>query len=210
MITSSSSISQGRIPTLGLWEWLNAIPMQTTEIYTSSSVLYNRSPGEDTLCHTGSHGGGTQEQNEKAEAIGGGSYSNKMGRWSLVATKGCDWLVWIIPHPWQRTKAHHSRWSEPWAWSTWWGALFGWNESSTEVQLVGRGGTCIWAMWGLCSFTRCQGNTWSEPYDSVCISHSVVTLSDPMGCSPQGSSVHGILQARILEWVAISSTKGSS
>ena len=28
--------------------------------------------------------------------------------------------------------------------------------------------------------------------------------SDPMDCSPQGSSVHGILQARILEWVAIS------
>ena len=31
-----------------------------------------------------------------------------------------------------------------------------------------------------------------------------------MDCSPQGSAVHGILQARILEWVAISSSKGSS
>ena len=30
------------------------------------------------------------------------------------------------------------------------------------------------------------------------------TLSDPMDCSLPGSSVHGILQARILEWVAIS------
>ena len=29
------------------------------------------------------------------------------------------------------------------------------------------------------------------------------TLFDPMDCSPPGSSVHGILQARILEWVAI-------
>ena len=29
------------------------------------------------------------------------------------------------------------------------------------------------------------------------------TLCDPVGCSPPGSSVHGILQARILEWVAI-------
>ena len=28
-------------------------------------------------------------------------------------------------------------------------------------------------------------------------------LWDPMNCSPAGSSVHGILQARILEWVAI-------
>ena len=31
-----------------------------------------------------------------------------------------------------------------------------------------------------------------------------------MGCSPPGSSVHGILQARILEWFAISSSRGSS
>ena len=31
-----------------------------------------------------------------------------------------------------------------------------------------------------------------------------VTLCDSMDCSPPGSSVHGILQARILEWVAIS------
>ena len=29
------------------------------------------------------------------------------------------------------------------------------------------------------------------------------TLSDPMDCSPLGSSVHGIFQARVLEWVAI-------
>ena len=33
---------------------------------------------------------------------------------------------------------------------------------------------------------------------------------DPMNCSQSGSSVHGILQARILEWVAISFSKGSS
>ena len=35
-------------------------------------------------------------------------------------------------------------------------------------------------------------------------------LCDPMDCSPSGSSVHGILQARILEWVAIPFSKGSS
>ena len=32
---------------------------------------------------------------------------------------------------------------------------------------------------------------------------SCLTLCDPMDCSPPGSSVHGILQARILEWVAM-------
>ena len=36
------------------------------------------------------------------------------------------------------------------------------------------------------------------------------TLFDPMDCSPSCSSVHGISQAGILEWVAISSFRGSS
>ena len=36
------------------------------------------------------------------------------------------------------------------------------------------------------------------------------TLWDTMDCSPPGSSVHGILQARILEWVAVPSSRGSS
>ena len=36
------------------------------------------------------------------------------------------------------------------------------------------------------------------------------TLCDSVDCSPPGSSVHGILQARILEWVAISFARGSS
>ena len=36
------------------------------------------------------------------------------------------------------------------------------------------------------------------------------TLCDPKDCSPPGSSIHGILQARILEWVPISFSRGSS
>ena len=39
---------------------------------------------------------------------------------------------------------------------------------------------------------------------------SCLTLCDPMHCSTPGSSVHGILQARILESVAISFSRGSS
>ena len=42
------------------------------------------------------------------------------------------------------------------------------------------------------------------------VAQSCLTLCDPMDCSPPGSSVHGISQARILEWVTISSSKGSS
>ena len=39
---------------------------------------------------------------------------------------------------------------------------------------------------------------------------SPVLLCDPMDCSPPGSPVYGILQARILEWVAMPSSRGSS
>lgn len=39
---------------------------------------------------------------------------------------------------------------------------------------------------------------------------SCLILWDPMDCSIPGSSVHGISQVRILEWFAISSSKGSS
>ena len=44
---------------------------------------------------------------------------------------------------------------------------------------------------------------------AVCLSiQSCLTLCDPMDYSPPGSSVHGIFQARILEWVAMASSRG--
>ena len=42
------------------------------------------------------------------------------------------------------------------------------------------------------------------------VTQSCPTLCNPMDYSPQGSAVHGILQARILEWVAMPSSRGSS
>ena len=39
------------------------------------------------------------------------------------------------------------------------------------------------------------------------VTQSCPTLSDPMDCSLPGSSVHGIFQARVLEWVAIAFSK---
>ena len=51
--------------------------------------------------------------------------------------------------------------------------------------------------------------TW-EFGKSCLICQSCPTLCNPMDCSPPSSSVHGISQARILEWVAISSSGGSS
>ena len=59
-----------------------------------------------------------------------------------------------------------------------------------------------------------QGLTWvAAPCQDLPAGGLVAVLSDscnPMDCSPPGSSVHGILQARILEWVAISFSRGSS
>ena len=45
---------------------------------------------------------------------------------------------------------------------------------------------------------------------SVKVAQSCPILCDPMDGSPPGSSVHGILQARILEWVATAFSRGSS
>ena len=55
----------------------------------------------------------------------------------------------------------------------------------------------------------------SQALKLVCVSacsvdQSCLTLCNPMDCSPLGSSVHGILLERILEWVAMPSSRGSS
>ena len=76
----------------------------------------------------------------------------------------------------------------------------------------------------LCATHRCQPTRLPHPWDSPgkntgvgwhfllqCmkvtseseVAQSCLTLSDPMDCSPPGSSVHGIFQARVLEWGAI-------
>ena len=47
-------------------------------------------------------------------------------------------------------------------------------------------------------------------YNVCSITKSCLTLCDPMDCSPPGSSVCGILRARMLDWVAISSSRRSS
>ena len=55
------------------------------------------------------------------------------------------------------------------------------------------------------------GHDWSDLAAAVAKSLShVPTLFNSVGCSLPGFSVHGILQARVLEWVAISSSRGSS
>ena len=68
-------------------------------------------------------------------------------------------------------------------------------------------GFCRQEHWVAISFS----NVWkwkvkSESEDA----QSCPIRSDPMDCNPPGSSVHGIFQAKVLEWVAISFSRGSS
>ena len=50
-----------------------------------------------------------------------------------------------------------------------------------------------------------MGRKGSESESESEVAQSCLTLRGPMDCSPPGSSLHGILQARVLEWGAISS-----
>ena len=60
-----------------------------------------------------------------------------------------------------------------------------------------------WRLWK----TKNMRNVFHRVY--VCVfSQSCLTLHDPMDCSLPGSSVRGILQVRILEWIAMSSSRG--
>ena len=55
-----------------------------------------------------------------------------------------------------------------------------------------------------------DGTPKSIIYDLVLVAQKCPTLCDPVDHSPPESSIHGILQARILEWVAISFSRESS
>ena len=63
---------------------------------------------------------------------------------------------------------------------------------------------CPWALWSVIS---CIQSYWFKYYAMLCYAKSLQscpTLCDPIEGSPPGSAIPGILQARILEWVAIS------
>ena len=71
-----------------------------------------------------------------------------------------------------------------------------------------------WPKYLSCSFSISPSSDYSGlisfRIDCVLVTQSCLTLCDPMDCNPPGSCVHGILQARILEQVAIPFSRGSS
>ena len=82
---------------------------------------------------------------------------------------------------------------------------------SVDIQVV----SIYWRLWVklqwmcMCVYARVWVCMRMCVCARVCVL-SCVWLCDPMDCSPPGASVNGSFQARILEWVAISSSKGSS
>ena len=64
---------------------------------------------------------------------------------------------------------------------------------------------------GVSAGILCGSIIWLGQLLCVCsVAWLCLPLCDPKDCSPPGSSIHGIFQTRILDWVAISSSRGSS
>ena len=91
------------------------------------------------------------------------------------------------------------------------------QRSLSPSHLVKKADMCPHLLWRVSVWPE----EWGQPYAAISthterwvhacsIAQLCLTLCDLMGHSPPGSSVHGISQARILEWVAISSYRGSS
>ena len=74
-------------------------------------------------------------------------------------------------------------------WQYWWGWIGMLQNCQKEIDQI-----FMSTLWLLC----------------MSVAQSCPTLCDPVGCSLPGSSIHRILQARMLEWVAISFSRGSS
>ena len=140
--------------------------------------------------------------------------------------------VYLLVTPW--AVAHQAPLSMGFSRQEYWVAMPSFRRSSrprdrthvSSVSCIGR-----WVLYHLCnlgnlvhgSFTEMfaiairihKSCLWTERLNrwNVCCAksfQSCLTPCDLMGCSPPGSSAHGILQAGILEWVVVSSSRGSS
>ena len=78
-------------------------------------------------------------------------------------------------------------------------------------QLEGGGACCIFKFYFSMKIMHISDVKHDNSIYIWCaVTQLYLTLCDPIGCSSLGYSVHGISQARILEWIAVSSSRGSS
>jgi len=93
-------------------------------------------------------------------------------------------------------------------WDGWMASLTQWTFESGWTPGVGdgQGGLACCNSWGHKESDTTERLNWTECMKVKSeseVAQLCLTLSDPMGCSLPGSSVHGIFQARVLEWGAI-------
>ena len=84
------------------------------------------------------------------------------------------------------------------------------SSASAVPKWVNRIYKLLWTARGLFDLPTNIWGYWCSSSVHVLSPQSYLTLCDPVDCSPPGSSVHGILQARTLEWVAISFSRRTS
>ena len=83
----------------------------------------------------------------------------------------------------------------------WWAAVRGVAKTGTGLPQLSTHVYCL---------MKSEALKWdSELLQFSSVTQSCLTLCDPMDCSLPGSSVHGIFQAIVLEWIAISFSRGS-
>ena len=108
------------------------------------------------------------------------------GRVLFQEPKGLHWFTYRFPQSTSKQRISPCQWEDRHCWSV-----------CPDAQAV-----CM-AAW-----------TWCPPplalKVQVSFAQLYLTLYDLVDCSPPGSSVHGISQARILEWVAVPFSRGSS
>ena len=113
-----------------------------------------------------------------------------------------SWFIWKDPDAggegddrgWDGWIALLTQWT--WVWASFWELVLDREAWCTVVHRVAKSQTDVtgWVNWI---------NVWKIISVEVLVTHSCPTLWNPIDCSPPGSSVHGILKARILKWIAI-------
>ena len=119
-----------------------------------------------------------------------------------------SWLIWKDPDAGKYWRQEEKETTEDemvvWHQWTWVGANSRrWWRTGKPAVLQSMGSQRVRHHWGT------EQQQWKRVL-LLLVAQLCLTLCSPMDCSPPGSSVHGIFQARILEWVAISYSRGSS
>ena len=88
----------------------------------------------------------------------------------------------------------------------WWAALYGVAQTWTRLKQLSSSSSSSSSMVYPVVINGCEGWTIKKAAAAAKLLQSCPTLCDPIDGSPPGSPIPGILQARTLEWVAISSS----